>query len=197
MSRPDQPSPDVPAATPRPTVPLWALYKMFFWIGLLSFGGGLSAWVHREVVQLRGWMTEEEFFSGYGLAQILPGVNSTNLAVYIGQHLRGTLGALVALGAMLTGPFIVVLAAAVTYQSLLGVPGFKTAMAGVAAAAIGLLARLAMTSVRHATRHVISSLVMLGTFAAVGIFRWPLLLVVVIAAPVSVALAWPRKPTDA
>ncbi len=58
-------------------------------VGLFSFGGGLTAWFHREVVLVRGWMTDDEFFSGYSLAQLLPGVNSTNMAVYIGQHVRG------------------------------------------------------------------------------------------------------------
>jgi chromate transporter len=190
-------SDEVASAPTPPPVPLSAIYKVFFWIGLFSFGGGLSAWVHREIVQLRGWLTEEEFFSGYGLAQVLPGVNSTNLTVYIGQHLRGAWGALVGLFGILSGPFVVVIAAAVAYQSLLAVPGFQTAMAGVGAAAIGLLAKLAMTSVRNAMRKVQSCLVMLATFAAVGIFHFPLLLVFVVVAPISVALAWPRKSADA
>src|SRR5690242_11303725 len=72
-----------PAAQP---VSLWSLYRMFFLVGLFSFGGGLTAWFHREIVLVRGWMTDEEFFSGYSLSQVLPGVNSTNMAVYIGQH---------------------------------------------------------------------------------------------------------------
>ncbi len=197
MSRPDEHPQDAPIAKPAQTVPLVAIYKVFFWIGLFSFGGGLSAWVHREIVQLRGWLTEEEFFSGYGLSQVLPGVNSTNLSVYIGQRLRGTFGALVALAAMLTGPFVVVIAAAVTYQSLLGVPGFQTAMAGIGAAAIGMLMKLAMTSVKNAARRVTSALVMVGTFVAVGILHWPLLLVALVVAPISVGLAWPRKSPDA
>jgi len=53
-------------------------------------------------------------FSGYSLAQVLPRVNSTNMAVYIGQHLRGAIGAAVALSALLTAPFFIVIAVAVT-----------------------------------------------------------------------------------
>jgi chromate transporter len=185
------------AAKPPLIVPLSALYKTFFWVGLFSFGGGLSAWVHREIVQLRGWMTDEEFFSGYGLSQVLPGVNSTNLSVYIGQHLRGTVGALVALLGLLSAPFVVVIAAAVTYERLLAVPGFQLAMQGVAAAAIGMLIRIAMIASKNSTRRVIPALVMVGTFAAVGIFHLPLLLVVLVVAPLSVAAAWPRKPPHA
>ena len=98
-------SPHVHAATARPSSPvsLFALYRLCFVVGLFSFGGGLSAWMRREVVLVRGWMTDEEFFNGYSLAQILPGVNSTNMAVYIGQHLRGAVGAAVALTGLLIG----------------------------------------------------------------------------------------------
>ena len=117
------PSPhDVP--TPAQPVSLFALYKLTFVVGLFSFGGGLSAWMRREVVLIRGWMTDEEFFNGYSLAQILPGVNSTNMAVYIGQHLRGAIGAAVALTGLLTGPFFIVIAAAVAYHYLIAIPGF-------------------------------------------------------------------------
>src|SRR4029453_18926517 len=137
-------------ATP---VSLLALYKLFFGVGLFSFGGGLTAWFHREVVQVRGWMTDDEFFSGYSLAQILPGVNSTNMAVYIGQHLRGAIGSTAALLGLLTGPFVIVIAAAAVYPPLVGLPGFTAIMAGVAAAAVGMVFRMGMTSARSSLRH--------------------------------------------
>ena len=82
-----------------------ALYSVFFWIGLFSFGGGLMPWIQREIVTKRGWMRDEQFLPGVAMAQILPGVNSTNMAVYVGRHLLGVSGATVALIGMLTGPF--------------------------------------------------------------------------------------------
>jgi chromate transporter len=194
MALPDKPPLDLPSAHVTPHVPLFALYRTFFWVGLFSFGGGLSGWLHREIVNSRGWMTDDQFFSGYSLSQVLPGVNSSNLTVYIGQHLRGARGAVVALLALLSGPFVVVIAAAVAYQYLLQIPGFQAAMAGVAAAAIGMLVRLGLIAARRATTGVLPALVMVAVFTAVGILRWPLIAVVLVAAPVSVALAWPRKP---
>src|SRR5215475_15299281 len=101
------------------SVSLFALYKLFFLVGLMSFGGGLTAWFHREVVLVRGWMTDDEFFSGYSLAQVLPGVNSTNMAVYIGQHVRGALGSTVALGALLSGPFVAIIVLESAYSQVL------------------------------------------------------------------------------
>jgi chromate transporter len=120
-------------------------------------------------------------------------VNSTNLSVYVGQHLRGAIGALVALVALLTGPFVIVLAAAVTYEQLNSIPGFQVAMQGVAAAAIGLLVRMAVRATQNAARGIVPVAIMVGTFAAVGILKLPLLLVAGVAAPLSVYAAWPRE----
>ena len=159
----------------------------------MSFGGGLTAWFHREVVLVRGWMTDDEFFSGYSLAQVLPGVNSTNMAVYIGQHVRGAIGSIVALSALLSGPFVVVIAAASAYRYLLEIPGFQTAMAGIATAAVGMLFHLAIRSARGSFHHVPSLLVLVATFVSVGLLQWPLLPVILVLAPLSIAASWMRK----
>jgi len=183
-----------PPAAPVPAVPLFSLYRVFFVLGLLSFGGGVSAWMHREVVQVRGWMTDAEFISGFALAQILPGVNSANLAVYLGQHLRGPAGAAAALTGMLTGPFTVVILAAIAYHRLVGLPGFAAATAGVAAVAVGMLLRLGFTLAWRVPRRVAAYAAMLATFVAVGVLNWPLVPVVAAIAPLSIIAAWPRSP---
>jgi chromate transporter len=180
-----------PAAAP-PS--LFSLYRVFFVLGLLSFGGGVSAWMHREVVQLRGWMTDADFVAGFALAQVLPGVNSANLAVYLGQHLRDAAGAAAALIGMLTGPFAVVILAALAYRHLVGLPGFAAATAGVAAVAVGMLLRLGFTLAWGMPRRAVAYAVMLATFVAVGVLNWPLVPVVAVMAPISIATAWPRRP---
>jgi chromate transporter len=179
--------------TPAPPVSLLALYRLFFVVGLCSFGGGLTAWFHREVVLVRKWMTDDEFFSGYSLAQLLPGVNSTNMAVYIGQHLRGAIGSIVALAALLSGPFFIVIAAALAYNRLLEIPGFVAAMAGIATAAVGMIFRMGLTSAQASLRHVPSVLVMVATLVAVGVLQWPFLPVIAVLAPISIFAAWRRK----
>jgi hypothetical protein len=65
-------------------------------IGAMSFGGGITGWVYRDVVLRRQWMTEAEFITGLSLAQTPPGGNVTNVSVYVGNRLRGIPGVLVA-----------------------------------------------------------------------------------------------------
>jgi chromate transporter len=178
-------------------VTLVSLYGVFFRLGLYSFGGGISAWVHREIVDVRRWVTEEEFRAGYALGQILPGVNSTNLTIYIGQHLRGAIGAAVALGGLLSGPFVVVIAAGLAYRYLLQIPGLEAAMAGVAAVAVGMLLRLGLVFARRLRRGLMPALIMAATFVAVGVLNWPLVWVVLVLAPISIAAAWPRLAGNA
>ena len=173
-----------------PPVPLARIYGLFFRIGLFSFGGQLTSWIHREVVLVRGWMTNEEFLSGMALSQILPGVNSTNTAVFVGQRLRGAWGATVAITAMLTGPFFAVILAGVLYKWVIGWHGVQSIMEGVAAVALGMLARMGISAGRGAARGVTPALAMLATFVGVGVLRLPMLGVVAVVAPVSVLASY-------
>ena len=94
---------------PPPSLP--ALFLCFLRLGLQAWGGGLSAWMRREVVARRGWMRDGAFLSGLALAQVAPGANSVNLAVFIGTTLRGGPGALAALAGLMGAPAALVLAA--------------------------------------------------------------------------------------
>jgi chromate transporter len=110
---------------------------------------------------------------------------------------RGVIGSVVALSALLTGPFFVVIAAASAYHRLIALPGFQAAIAGIATAAVALIFRLAITSARGSFRHVPSLLVLMATFVAVGVLRWPLLPVLLVLAPLSIAASWMRGATNA
>jgi chromate transporter len=173
-------------------VSLWALWSLFFRIGLFSFGGQLTSWIHREVVTMRGWMSDEEFLSGFALGQIMPGVNSTNMAVFVGQRLRGALGAVICVTAMLAGPLGGIILAGIFYTQLSHLPGFSAIIEGVAAVALGLLARMGMVSARTAKTGVVPALVMAATFFGVGIMKWPMLAVVAVVAPISIVICYWR-----
>jgi len=179
-------------------VSLFALYKVFFWIGVFSFGGGLVPWMQREIVTVRGWMKNEDFVPGIALAQVLPGVNSTNLAVFIGQHLRGLPGVVASLSGMLTGPFFIMLGATMIYHQILDIKPLQIAMTGVAAAAIGMILRTGVSAVHiSVTSGIVSIVIMLAVFVMIGVLKWPLLWVVAVMTPLSIAAAWPRKSGDA
>jgi len=178
-------------------VTLRELFLVFARIGAFSFGGGLTGWVYREVVQQRRWMTEAEFASGMALSQILPGANITNLAVYVGQHLKGHIGAAACAVGLLIVPFFAAIGFLEFYDILAGIPWVARAIAGVAAAAIGLMIFATWRLGWQCGRTLHQFIAIAVTYVAVGIFHFPLLLVVLCVAPLSVLAAWKWGRPDA
>jgi chromate transporter len=181
-----------PAALDGETIGFVALFIAFFRIGMMSLGGGASGWIHREIVTKRDWLTDDEFMAGVAISQILPGVNTTNIAVYVGHRIAGWSGAVVALSGFLFGPFWIAIVAAISYHRLLALPGFDAAMAGVAAVALGMVLRVALLSARHSVRSLAPALVMAAAFVAVGVLHWSLAPVVLVLAPISIYASRPR-----
>src|SRR5277367_2698676 len=121
--------------------PLSSLFRSFVGIGLSSFGGGLTAWVRREVVTRRHWLDDQQFLSGYALSQLVPGATNVNLAVFIGTQLRGTPGALACFVGLTALPVTIVLLAGVLYlqaETRASAAWLSSALAGMGAVAIGL-----------------------------------------------------------
>ena len=73
----------------------WELFVSFFKVGLLTFGGGYAMlpMLQREVVEKRGWITEEQILDCYAIGQCTPGVIAVNTATYVGMLQAGPLGA--------------------------------------------------------------------------------------------------------
>ncbi len=175
----------------RPSV--GAIFLVFFRIGLMSFGGGLTGWVYREVVVLRRWIPEDEFISGLAMCQILPGGNVCNFSVYIGQKLRGALGSCAALLGLVIGPFFCVIALAGGYSLLTRYSYVEPAMEGIAASAIGLTLLVTLRGIGGAARHPAALIALGATFTGVAIFNWPLPLVAALVGTLSVLAAWLRQ----
>lgn len=124
-------------------------WRTWLAIGVTGFGGpaGQAAALHREVVERKHWLTEEEFLAALRVCMLLPGPEAQQLATYIGWRLGGTRGGLVAGGLfVLPGAVLVtVLAAlhaagrdvAIVAAAFTGVRPAVVALVGLAAWRIG------------------------------------------------------------
>lgn len=175
------------------SVSLGAIFLLFFQIGIMSFGGGLSAWIYRDVVEQKRWLKATDLLSGLALGQVLPGINVANLSIYIGQRLRGISGAATALLGVISGPFFIIIGLAAIYVRIQMVPWAHNFLCGVATAAVGLVLSVGVKSIRHTMRGIGSFVILTLIIITVGILRWPMVPVVLCATPVSVALAWQSK----
>lgn len=74
----------------------WHLFKAFFRVGILTFGGGYAMLpiLRREVVETNAWCTDEELADFYAIGQCTPGIIAVNTATFIGQKYKGTVGAI-------------------------------------------------------------------------------------------------------
>ncbi|MDO9706851.1 chromate transporter [Paracraurococcus lichenis] len=177
----------------RPQAQLADILRVFTALGMASFGGGLPGWMHREVVEKRRWMSEEAFLAGIALGQVLPGPNSVNLALYIGQQLRGWPGAACAFLGILGPPFLFILGLALLYAWAGGAAGIGVVLAGVAAAGLANSLTVGLKTARRmkgAWPWAMAGL----TFAAIGLLRLPMIPVVLVLVPASIALAWRATP---
>lgn len=170
------------------------ILALFTQIGLTSFGGGLSAWIYREVVGRRRWLTEDEFLGGLALSQILPGPNVINLSIYIGQRLRGSVGSLIAVTALLLPPMFVVVVLAAIFHRFSDLAWLHDMLEGIAAAAIGLTFSVAYRAAQHAASHSrVAPLFTLAVFAAIGLLDFPMIPVVLCLAPLAVFVAMRKR----
>jgi chromate transporter len=168
------------------------IFCAFAKIGLTSFGGGLSGWMLLEFVQRRHWVTESEFLSGLALAQAFPGVNVVNLSIWIGFRLRGNRGALLASLGMIVPPMAVAMMLAAVFAQVAHSPNVHIALAGIAAAAVGLSLQMGVRAASRAARGAVPIVIMVVTFVAIFLARLPLIYVVGLMAPLSIAVAYMR-----
>lgn len=174
----------------KPVVPLRALLISFLKLGTTSFGGGTVAWTHREIVERRQWLTEEKFLRTLAIAQVLPGANPVNLAVYIGMQLRGFAGALLATFGMVALPFCIILLLGLIYHQISAYPQTQSILGGLACVGIASMLITGIKSSRRLKGRITPICIAALVFVLVGVLRWPMIAVVVPAIPLSILVAY-------
>jgi chromate transporter len=169
-------------------VPLSALFVGFLKVSLCGFGGGL-VWARRAVVEQRQWMDEQEFAETLTLCQLMPGPNIVGITVCVGAKLRGALGAISAVAGFILVPWIVGLAIGGIVLRSADIAVLQNILSGLSAAAAGLLIGTGLRLlIPHRSRR--TALLFAGlAFAGMAFTRLPLPMVLLVLAPVSIAVA--------
>lgn len=132
----------VPVAPAPPAYTLWQLVRYMLRLGALGFGGpvALAGYMHRDLVEARGWISEEDYKEGIALAQLAPGPMAAQLAIYLGYvHYRIPGATLVGL-AFVIPSFLMVVALGWAYLRYGGLTWMQSVFYGVGAAVIGIIA---------------------------------------------------------
>jgi chromate transporter len=181
-----------PMPSSAPPIPTHSdLFLTFLKITVMGFGGTLP-WTRRMFVEEKHWMTAEEFNDAYALCQFLPGPNIVNLTAVFGSRMRGATGALAAWAGFLVLPFTLMVTVGALYAQFGDMDALRRILSGIAAAAAGLLIATAAKMVVPLFKGGINPapFVVLAVALAIGVMRWPLLWVMAVLVPISIAMAW-------
>jgi chromate transporter len=135
--------------------PLTELARLFLKLGTFSFGGPAAhiALMRHEVVERRRWLTEQEFLDLLGATNLIPGPNSTEMAIHIGHRRAGMPGLLVAGTCFILPAMVIVSVLAWVYVRFGAMPEARALLTGITAVIIAIvihaiwaLGRVAVTS---------------------------------------------------
>jgi chromate transporter len=190
---PDSP----PAAVPQsgistPAMPgLLEVFVAFAKMSLAGFGGVL-VFARRAIVDKYRWMSADEFNETFALCHFLPGPNIVNLSVVFGARIRGVTGSIAAFTGLLGPPFLIVTALAMVYARYGDLPVLRRILDGVSCAAVGLLLavtwRMMLPLLKR--RDPIAIGLLLAVFVTIGVLRWPLPQVLLVAVPASLIVTY-------
>ena len=153
------------------TVPNLAEATRVWWkIGILSFGGPAAqiALMHKEIVEDRGWLSEQQYLNALSLCMLLPGPEAMQMATYVGWRLQGIWGGLMA-GLLFVLPGAAVIMVLATIYSFLGdVPLLSAFFYGIKAAVLIIvleaLIRVSKKALTKKAHWILSGLAFSGIF---------------------------------
>jgi chromate transporter len=125
----------------KPNYSLKQLVLYFFQLGYAGFGGpvALVGYMHRDLVEERRWISEEEYKDGLALAQLAPGPLAAQLGIFLGYVHYRILGATLCGLAFVLPSFLMVVLLGMAYKLFGGLPWMQAIFYGVGAAVVGII----------------------------------------------------------
>jgi len=153
-------------------------------IGLLSFGGPAAqiALMHREIVENKKWLSEDQFLNALNFCMLLPGPEAMQLATYSGWRINGTLGGLIAgLLFVLPGAFLITLLA-VIYAFFGDVPLINSLFLGVKATVVVIVIQALLKVSKKALKTHYHTSIAVTAFISIFFFNLPYPFIIFVSA---------------
>ncbi|HSU52322.1 MAG TPA: chromate transporter [Segetibacter sp.] len=124
-----------------PSYTLRQLVQYFLKLGYAGFGGpvALVGYMHRDLVEDKKWISEEEYKDGLALAQLAPGPLAAQLSIYLGYVHYKLIGATLVGAAFVLPSFAMVVAIGMAYKMFGGLPWMQAIFYGVGSAVVGII----------------------------------------------------------
>jgi len=171
------------------------LFVSFLKIGALMFGSGytmLPLLLH-EIVERRGWVTEDDLMDAYALSQCVPGVIAVNTAAFVGQKRGGWGGAAAAVLGVITAPIIAILLVATVLMQFWNSPTMINVFNGVRVAVAAVITSAVVQLVRANVKNWLGIALCVVGFVMIAILHLSPVYVVLLAVVVGLVLWGVRK----
>ncbi len=167
---------------------LWVLYKTFFMINILTFGGGYAMlpMLEKEIVNNKKWATMDEISDYYAVSQCTPGVIAVNVATFIGYKQKKIMGGVVATLGAVTPSIIIVLLLSGILEQILGYQIVKSAFSGIAVAVCALLIQALLKLTKSGIKDVYTALVAIVSAIVSILFKLSPIVIVLVTGVVTV-----------
>ena len=162
---------------------LWELFLTFAKVGVMTFGGGMAMLpiLQREVVENKGWATDEELVDYFAIGQCTPGIIAVNTATFVGQKQRGVVGGIVATLGIVFPSLLIITVLAGVINSFSHLDWVQHAFAGIRVAVCALVLQSVWKMAKKGVVDLPTGVILVVTFAAVAFFGVSPVLMVVIA----------------
>ncbi len=160
---------------------LWELFFIFARVSAVTIGGGyvMFPMLKSEVVDAKGWVTDEELVDYYALGQSIPGIIAMNTSTLIGYRKRGIPGAVCAAVGMAAPSLLVILLISAFFVRYLDNIWVQKAFAGIRSAVVAMLVMAVWKVGRKAVSSPVRGAIAVGSFLAIVGLHWsPVLLIV-------------------
>lgn len=184
--------------SPTPPTPLAELALLFLRLGTTAFGGPAAhiALMEEEVVRRRAWLTQQQFLDLLSAANLIPGPNSTELAIHIGYERRGWAGLLVAGTCFILPAMLLVMVFAGAYVRFGTLPALAGVLYGVKPVIVAVVAQALWSLGKSALKTWLLRLVA-GAALVLALLGANELLLLVAAGVAISARRWPTLPRKA
>ena len=120
---------------------LFDLFRAFFTIGALTFGGGYAMlpMLEREIVTKRSWVTNEELLNYFAIGQCTPGIIAVNTATFVGYKIKGVIGGIAATLGVVAPSMVIITIIAMVLEHFMDIIWVQNAFAGIRVAVCALI----------------------------------------------------------
>lgn len=148
---------------------LLELYLAFVKIGAFTFGGGLAMMpiMQRELIEKRGWLTEEELIDYFAIGQSTPGIIAVNVATFVGYKRLGWFGGIIGTIGVVTPSWVIIMLLAGAISSVDKYPLAQKALRGINVAVAALLTSVIVRFSKKTIKSLWNAVFMLLAFALI------------------------------